>query len=203
MDEISSSDDVILSVGIDDNNPLYTQIDSLLNESVNEVLMKAPVFRINEDHVASTTDAMSTHVANATRKAAYILVPADFLRLVSITDKEFQRPIVELSVEGDDIAKRQHNQFLVAKNAKPVAVFSNSPSSQRAVTCYSYSNSATPAPTMLYIKRYNKNKMTEDSGLNEYMANIVSWVCAGKVFSAQGDVTKGKTCDENALALML
>ena len=41
MDEISSSDDVIVSVGIDDNNPLYTQIDSLLNESVNDMLMKA------------------------------------------------------------------------------------------------------------------------------------------------------------------
>ena len=46
MDEISSSDDVIVDVNISDNNPLYTQINKLLNESINEALVKAPVHRI-------------------------------------------------------------------------------------------------------------------------------------------------------------
>ena len=51
MDEISSSDDVIVPVGTGDNNPLYTQINNLLNESVNDVLMKAPIYRLS-GHIA-------------------------------------------------------------------------------------------------------------------------------------------------------
>jgi hypothetical protein len=194
MDEISSSDDVIVSVGIDDNNPLYTQIDSLLNESVNEVLMKAPLYRIHNHVVSVTTSREAT--SNGI-KVAVIDVPEEFLRFVSIIDNAFQRPIVELAVEGDDIDKRQHNKFLVAKMAKPVAVISNSANQGRIITCYSYGADGQPSPVFNYIKRYD-----DEHSLDEYQTDVVTWVCAGKVFAAQGDIAKGKTCDENALALM-
>jgi hypothetical protein len=50
---------------------------------------------------------------------------------------------------------------------------------------------------MRYIKRFS-----DESTLDDYQIDIVTWVCAGKVFAAQGDIAKGKTCDENAAALM-
>ena len=57
---------------------------------------------------------------------------------------------------------------------------------------------------MHYVKRYNNNSDTSaDTDLDEYMVDLVSWVCAGKVFAAQGDINKGKICDENAAALMI
>lgn len=201
MDEISSSDDIIVSVSAEDNNPLYTQIDSLLNESVNDVLMKAPIYRLHGHTATNSSSTTSVYIFKETRKVADIPVPDDFIRIVSITDASFQRPVVELAIEGDDVDKRQHNRHLVAKNAKPVAVISTG-SDSRKIRCYSYSQDQTPAPTMLYIQRYSGGNST-DVGLDEYMIDLVSWVCAGRVFSAHGDVNKGKICDDNAMALMI
>jgi hypothetical protein len=204
MDEISSSDDVIVPVGTGDNNPLYTQINNLLNESVNDVLMKAPIYRIQSQVQKLSATATTQNVFGGDRKVAVIRITEDFIRLVSIIDDAFQRPIIELAIEGDDVDKRQHNKFLVAKSAKPVAVIGRSADGARTITCYSYGEKQTPNPSVLYVKRYDNDTDTSAStDLDEYMTDIVSWVCAGKVFAAQGDINKGKICDENASALMI
>lgn len=208
MDEISSSDDVKVSVDISDNNPLYTQINGLLNESVNDVLMKAPIYRLHSQVVSADLSDSSGNLdvgdlVYCNRRVAKIKVPADFLRLVSITDiNVFRRPITELAIEGDDIDKRQHNPHLIAKYAKPVAVIGDT-NGERVITCYSYEQYEVPMPTFLYVKRYDKATLSEDTGLDEYLTDIISWVCAGRVFAAQGDINKGKVCDENASALMI
>lgn len=203
MDEISSSDDVIVPVGTGDNNPIYTQINNLLNESVNDVLMKAPTYRLHA-HIGEVTSFDERTIFSSTDKERIIAVfsvPEDFIRFVSVSDDKFQRPIVELSMEGDDIAKRQHNRFLVAKTAKPVAVLSSNYGG-RTISCYSYDSN--PNPSFLYIKRYEKDRDTSaETDLDEYMVDLTSWVCAGKVFAAQGDIAKGKICDDNAIALMV
>ena len=205
MDEISSSDDVIVPVSSGDNNPLYTQINNLLNESVNDALMKAPIYRIlNQVLTLSSSNMTIKSILGGKRKTAVFTIPENFIRLVSINDDAFQRPVVELSIEGDDIAKRQHNKFLVAGNAKPVAVLGRGSLGLRQITCYSYGELDTPSPSLLYIKRYdNDSDTTAETDLDEYMTDLVSWVCAGKVFAAQGDINKGKLCDENAAALMI
>lgn len=195
MDEISSSNDVIVQVLESDNNPLYTLIDSLLDESVNDMLMKAPLYRLY-NHTGTAASSRPTTVNSI--KVGIIDVPTDFLRFASIEDKAFQRPIVTLAVEGDEVDKRQHNKHLVAKKAKPVAVIGNDATKGRIITCYSYGIADTPSPTMLYVKRYDGN-----AALDEYQTDIVTWVCAGRVFSAQGDINKSKICDENAAALMI
>ena len=122
MDEISSSTDVIVSVTAADNNPLYTQINDLLDESINDVLMKAPVFRL--DSQAKKAEGLAVtpkKIFNESRVAAQFSAPDDFLRLVSITDENhFQRPIVDFSVEGDDVDKRQHNRFLAQGRRSPL-----------------------------------------------------------------------------------
>lgn len=204
MDEISSSDEYItLVVGPEDNNPLHVQISCLLNESVNEVLMKAALSRI-QDHIVSISSSRPINIFNHSRRAAIIDVPADFLRFVSISDPVFQRPITNLAIEGDDIDKIQHNKFLVAKRAKPVAVIGNISGRGRVITCYSYDEADSPNPTMHYVARYDKGTdMLEEVGLDDYLIDIVSWVCAGKVFAVQGDIEKGKMCDANAVALMV
>lgn len=204
MDEISSSDDVIVPVNASDNNPLYTQINNLLNEAVNDVLMKAPIYRIQSQVVSMDVSNCETKgIFNNTRQKAVISVSDEFLRLVSISDDKFQRPIVDLAFEGDEIDKKQHNRFLVAKNAKPVAVIGNTVNG-RAISLYSYHPNDVPNPSVLYIKRYNNDSDTKaDTDLDDYMIDVVSWACAGRVFSAQGDINKSKICDENAAALMV
>lgn len=222
MDEISSSDDVIVPVGTGDNNPLYTQINNLLNESVNDVLMKAPIFRIqNQVVLLEDINIVLESIFGGLRKIAVITVPEDLIRVASITDTNFQRPIVDLSIEGDEVDNKQHNRFLVAKSAKPVAVIgrnkvtttiTNSETNEpetvtsigRVIRCYSYDPSVTTKPTVQYVKRYDNDRdTTAETDLDDYMIDVVSWVCAGKVFAAQGDVNKGKICDDNAASLMI
>ena len=202
MDEISSSDDVIVSVDISDNNPLYTQINELLNESINDVLMKAPIYRLSSQ-VDKYPQYTTETIFNGTRKKVVFTVPEDFIRIASITDDKFQRPIVDLAIEGDDTDKLQHNKHLVAKTAKPVAVIERDATGRRVISCYSYDAADTVNPTMLYVKRYNVINPLVDTGLDEYLTDIVAWVCAGKVFASRGDINNGKICDDNAAALMM
>lgn len=201
MDEISSSDDVIVKVDTSDNNPLYTQINNLLNESINDVLTKAPVYRL-QGHIGSVSEHTKSLIFGTQRYLAAITVPSDFIRLVSINDMAFQRPIVELAIEGDNVDKMQHNRHLVAKNSKPVAVMSNI-NNVRSIICYSYGEGDVSNPTMLYVKRYTNTDMEGAVELDEYMTDLVSWVCAGRVFAAQGDANRGKICDDNASSLMI
>lgn len=204
MDEISSSDDVIVPVGTGDNNPLYTQINNLINESVNDVLMKAPVYRLGK-HTKNTNGSLSAEKISGTdRKVATITVPDSFIRIVQINASKFQRPIIDLAIAGDDVAKKQHNRHVMAKYARPVAVLERTDSGM-VITCYSFDENDTGAPTMYYIERYD-NEMGDPSaetGLDDYLTDIVSWVCAGKVFAAQGNADKGQICDNNAVSLMI
>ena len=203
MDEISSSDDVIIAVNAGDNNPLYTQINSLLNESVNDVLTKAPIHRLQSQIGVINSGTTTDSTTYAPRKVACITVPDDFIRVASINDSAFKRPIVDLSIEGDNISNRQSNKFLIAKNAKPIAVLGRDGNGKRTIKCFSYASSETPNPTTLYVKRYESTDMSADTGFDDYLIDIISWVCAGRVFAAQGDVTKGQICDTNASALMI
>lgn len=202
MDEISSSDEVLVKVTASDNNPLYTQIDGLLNESVNEVLMKAPIYRLSsqiDKYALCTTE----DIFGGARKKAVFTLPGDFIRVVSISDPIFQRPIVDLAIQGDETDKMQHNKHLVAKTAKPVAVIEMNDTGNRIISCYSYGANDKVTPTMLYVKRYSNVNPMVDTGLDEYLTDIVAWVCAGKVFGAQGDINKNKICNDNAIALMV
>ena len=199
MDEISSSNGTIVTV-VDsgDNNPLYALIGGLINESVNDVLVKAPIFRLQKNLVSVKTFTKGA-TSDKSRATAVINVPADFIRVASITDTNFQRPVVDLAIEGDDMDKKQHNKFLVAKSAKPVAVIGQG-ANGRTITCYSYGLNNTPAPEMLYVKRCSGEG---DLDFDDYLIDIMSWVCAGRVFAAQGDPNRGKLCDENAASLMI
>ena len=200
MDEISSSDDVIINVGVEDNNPLYTQINGLLDECINDVLTKVPIYRI-QDFVGKleiTSDSKES-IFGGSRYKTVITVPEDFIRIASITDNLFQRPITDLAIEGDSVDIMQHNKHLVGKYAKPVAVIGRNANGKRAISCYSYKTGDKANATLLYIKRYDNGELI----LDDYMIDIVSWVCAGKVFASRGDINNSKLCDEQAAALMI
>lgn len=202
MDEISSSDDVYVPVGIGDNNPLYALINGLLNESVNDVLAKAPIYRVIK-HIKNTEEAETVADPKIGRQISRITVPDDFLRLVSITDDLFDRPITELAFEGDETDKRQHNKFLVAKTSKPVAVWVHH-ELHKDILCYSYGYEHEPHPVLSYVARFSESDALNTTiDLDEYITDIVSWACAGNVFLARGEADRAKVCNDNAAALMV
>ena len=200
MDEISSSDDVIIDVGVEDNNPLYTQINGLLNECINDVLTKAPIYRIQDfiGKLEITSDSKEK-IFGGSRYKTVTIVPEDFIRIASITDNLFQRPITDLAIEGDSVDIMQHNKHLVGKYAKPVAVIGRDANGNRVISCYSYGIGDQANATLLYVKRYNGGDLL----LDEYMIDLVSWVCAGRVFASRGDINNSNLCDEKATALMV
>lgn len=206
MDEISSSDDVIVDVDISDNNPLYTQINKLLNESINEALVKAPVHRIGNAMMMNGgpyTEKDTTYAGN--RTVISIPLPDDFLRLASIDSGKFQRPIVALATDGDEVSNTQRNKFLVAKYAKPVGVLCvDGASGGKCIKCYSFDPADNASVIMTYIPRFNEELgLSVNIKIDTYLSDIVSWICAGKVYSSRGDAANSKICDENALALMV
>ena len=212
MDEISSSDDIIVNVDISDNNPLYAQIYGMLDESVNDVLLKAPVHRL-ESQIANLAMTVKDNsgkgtykteeIFDKTRKRLVFDVPEDFLRLASYTDTKFDRPIVDLSIEGDSIANMQHNKFLFAKSSKPVAVLGRDDDGYRVISCYSYAKDDVVQPKVHYVKRFTSGNIDATISLDSYLTDIVTWVCAGKVFDVRGDINNSKVCNDNAASLMI
>lgn len=205
MDEISSSDDVIVSVDLSDNNPLYTQINGLLNESINDVLTKAPIYRITSFvSLIPSNDIRVDNTEDGKRQIVVVKVPSDFIRIAAINDTLFKRPIVEVAIEGDETDKRQRNRFLMAKKSKPVAVIGRDEYGKRVITCYSYDLTDEPAPVASYVQRFaGELDLYSEIPADDYLADIISWTCAGRVFAAQGDQVKGQLCDTNAAALMI
>ena len=109
-----------------------------------------------------------------------------------------------MAVEGDFVDILQHNKHLVAKYAKPVAVIGRDADGKRVISCYSYKADDAFDTTIHYIKRYDKGvELNVETGLDDYLTDIVSWVCAGRVFAARGDINNNKICDDNAAALMV
>ena len=132
MDEVSPDVTVAdLTVDASDGNPLYTLIDGLIDGGALELFSVAPYWRLKQ---TTFTDILLESVGTtrpitkgsiSARKMIRLKVPDDFLRVAEINHTSFQRPITEAVPEISELGKRQHNQFLMGKEARPVGVISH------------------------------------------------------------------------------
>jgi hypothetical protein len=192
MDEISSSDEVKISVGIEDNNPLYELIGGFIEEAFGEVARIAPV------HILSLS--ATTPATTSSDGVAVIEIPGDYLRFAFITGSVFKRTIGTLNMEGDSVAIRQDNTYTRAGNAKPVAVYSGTVG-HPAIRVYCSSGTA----TMYYVAK--STHITSDATPNVTYSTdaeneIAKWVTAEKVFSAMGDAPRAQICRARIEALI-
>lgn len=222
MDEVSpeiEADDLVVDGS--DGNPLYTLIDGLVDGGALELFSVAPYWRLPQSvfSTPSVADAGSERtIADgagtiAVRKVIRLKLPDDFLRVAEIMCDEFQRPITEAVPEMSELGRRQHNPFLMAKEARPVGVLShgvwgtgNSAVHCREIDCYSVASS----PTNMVATYIPKPTMPE-SGSTDDVEEVIppvllpalEWLIAARTFGARGDANHLAICQQNAQNLLV
>lgn len=222
MDEVTP-DITIDDLTIDgaDGNPLYALIDGLVDAGALELFSVAPYWRLPQSLFSSTdyADAGSQRTivdGDATiskRKMIRLKLPDDFLRVAEIMCDEFQRPITEAVPEMSELGKRQHNPFLMAKDARPVGVLShgvwgtgNQAVQCREIDCYSVASSAKnlvatyiPKPVMPAA-----GSSTEiETVVPPVLVEALEWLIAARSFGARGDANHSAICQQNAQNLLV
>lgn len=212
MDELSSSDEMNLNIGIEDNNPLIILINGLLDEAVNETLMAIPQHRCTyTKSLLSSKDEQKINFSltkKSDRQVMKVNFPSDFLRFVRLTSSYLGRDVLSLHGASEAIAIRQNNPHLMAGSVKPVAVMDNGVDGRPCAKVYSYPSDAVldnsqTATAFYYVPRVDG--LTEDyiPSLDNYITDIAAWVCASKTFATQGDTQRSAACMQNAQSLMV
>lgn len=208
MDEITPSEGLVISVDGRDNNPLYAIIDGLIEAGALELFSVAPFWRLPQTVVnPGDIDVSTEH----NRYVVRIKLSDNFLRVAEINVKGFQRPITEVVPEQSDLGKRQHNRWLMGKEAKPVGVISygiwdGAPC--REVDCYSLSAIVSASDvTATYIAKPGDNIGASPSAVEDDIPAILipalEWLIAARVFGARGDVNHAQVCQQNAQNLLV
>lgn len=220
MDEITP-DNGLPQIEVDgsDNNPLYALIDGLIEAGALELFSVAPFWRLKQTEFSDVVvEALPTIFNNADGSPKFVIrlkVPDDFLRVAEISCTGFQRPITEVVPEQSAEGKRQHNRWLIAKEARPVGVISHgiwtsgATSSQcREIDCYSLSSSVDrSAVQATYIAKpadgIGTSPSTVEGVVPVVLIPALEWLIAARVFGARGDVNHAQVCQQNAQNLLV
>ena len=220
MDEVSPDITIDgLTVDGSDNNPLYTLIDGLVDGGALELFSVAPYWRLPQsefdssdiqiDDVGSDRSVADGSVTVSARNVIRLKLPDDFLRVAEIICDEFQRPVTEAVPEISELGRRQHNPFLMAKEARPVGVLSHgiwNSSPCREIDCYSV---ATDSPTNLVATYIAKPTMPSiasgdvEDVVPPVLIPALEWLVAARTFGARGDVNHAAVCQQNAQNLLV
>ena len=221
MDEVSPSDISVegLTVDASDGNPLYTLIDGLIDGGALELFSVAPYWRLKQTTFTDInletvgTARPLTKGSIAARKIIRLKVPDDFLRVAEINHTSFQRPITEAVPEISERGKRQHNPFLMGKEARPVGVISHglwSNAQCREIDCYSVASSVTTTDgvTATYIPKPavisdTSPAVTVEDAVPEVLIPALEWLIAARTFGARGDADHAAICQQNAQNLLV
>lgn len=191
LDEISPSGSLIVDVGVEDNNPLDEIINNLLDESAKEVLIKAPVIRLN---ATKATETATQDPRDS--KIGTIDIPEDFLRIVELKMADWYRSVTEIHAQGTPIANMQYNKYTRAGVVKPIAVLSHR--ENKTVIEYYSVNTSHAIDRFMYIKKESAENIPE------ILQDALCWICASRVLFATGSsVEKVKLAENNAISLMM
>lgn len=214
MDEITPEEDLVIAVGEADNNPLYALIDGIADDAALELYSVAPYWRLPQTAFEEANIKVTPITGDAdSRKIIRLRLGDDFLRVAEISCVDFQRPITEVAVEQSPEGRRQHNRFLMGKEAKPVGVLSFGMWQQeshgqmvnvkcREIDCYSLSYDTTVTPSLGVVASYiAKPGAAED--VPEILVPALEWLVAARAFGARGDVNHAQICQQNAQNLLV
>ena len=226
MDEVTpdSPDFTIDDIAVDgsDNNPLYALIDGLVDSGALELFSVAPYWRLPQKDFANKKVEPLPALFGG-RKYIRLKVVDDFLRVAEISCSDFQRPITEAVPEMSEAGKRQHNRFLMGKEARPVGVISHGAwttgSGSDAVTeqcreidCYSLPGNTTVTASSgieaTYIPTPEMPEITDtttdiETVVPPVLVDALEWIIAARTFGARGDANHAAICQQNAQNLLV
>lgn len=212
MDEISASSDVYVPVSTSDNDPLYAQLNGVLDESLVEIYAMAPYWRLPQSSFLDDGDVAYATDRHSGRVYLRLSVPENFLKVAEINCAEWERPIIEIFAEGSDMGRRQHNRHLMGKSARPVGVMSHGEwdgAQIREIDCYSFDAGTVEATSLeaSYIARPEIRGTGLDVNVSSdiLVPGIVEpleWLMASKVFGLRGD-ERTALCMKNVEGLLI
>lgn len=223
MDEVTPDNVDVTDISVDgaDGNPLYALIDGLIDAGALELFSVAPYWRLKQttftDILLESVGSQRTIGDGSTiipaRKMIRLKVPDDFLRVAEINHSSFQRPITEVVQEISELGKRQHNPFLMGKEARPVGVMSHgswSGTQCREIDCYSVSSSVDSTSGVMATYIPKPSVITDDTptvavedAVPEVLIPALEWLIAARTFGARGDVNHAAICQQNAQNLLV
>lgn len=215
MDEVTPDIEIDdLTVDGADGNPLYALIDGLVDAGALELFSVAPYWRLPQKEFESKrVDTLPAIFGG--RKYIRLKVDEDFLRVAEISCSDFQRPITEAVPEMSEAGKRQHNRFLMGKEARPVGVISHGKWGNdqcREIDCYSLSADSTVSASSGVEATYiaspaipdidDTNTAVEDV-VPPVLMDALQWLIAARTFGARGDANHAAICQQNAQNLLV
>lgn len=208
MDEVTPEAD--LNVIVDgftdgaDGNPLYLLIDSIADDAALELYSVAPYWRLPQTAFQNIL-VESIHSSDVnSRKYIRLKLDDSFLRVAEIDCEGFQRPITEVVPEQSPEGKRQHNRFLLGKEAKPVGVMSFGIWGEvqcREIDCYSLAASTGVTPAQVKASYIAKPGAVES--IPEILIPALEWLIAARAFGARGDSNHATICQQNAQNILV
>lgn len=220
MDEVTP-DITIADLTVDgaDGNPLYALIDGLVDAGALELFSVAPYWRLPQKEFGTGNVLVPALPALfGSRKIIRLKVAEDFLRVAEISCTDFQRPITEVVPEISEAGKRQHNRFLMGKEAKPVGVISHGvwgtgalASQCREIDCYSLPSDTTVTASSGIEATYIAVPAMPASGSTQpiegtiptVLIDALEWLIAARTFGARGDSNHAAICQQNAQNLLV
>jgi hypothetical protein len=216
MDEITPDAGLNITVDGSDNNPLYELIDGVLDDGVLELFSSAPYWRLPQKRFSFINDEISIDaITEGGRKIIRLKLADDFLRVAEIDyPGVFQRPITEVVPEQTPEGRRQHNPYLMGREAKPVGVLSygvwEGDVNCREIDCYSLPASHEGTGSAVVASYIAKPAAIASTGSNAVEAVVpqvlipcLEWMVAYLTFSARGDVNHATVCRQNAQNLLV
>lgn len=206
MDEVSPDSGLDIMVDGRDNNPLYSLIDGIADDCALELYAKAPYWRLPQTAFQQADTVVEGITTDAgSRRIIRFKLPSDFLRVAEINCIAFQRPITEVVSEQSPEGKRQHNRFLRAKGAKPVAVLSFGTWNDqpcREIDCYSIASDAQVASGIGIDASYIAKPPSAEN-IPDILQPPLQWLIASKAFGARGDANHAAICQQYAQGLLV
>lgn len=191
IDEVSPlTGNVLVDVGFGDGKTIDSVIDSLLDESAQELYMIAPIHYLNVSTI--TNVAIPNQNDN---KIGIVKLPLDYLRIVEFRMQEWERSVFETVLPGSILEKRQSNEFLRGNISLPVVVMKNN-SDGNYYEYYSVNTDHT-----IKINTYIKKEPAENA--KETLQASIVLLTASKYFLMNGMIENAKLANESAIKLLL
>ena len=173
------------------NSPL---IKELLDECTDETQLLAPVYLLQpEEHAVSTND-----IVENPDNTGYIVLPDDFLRLVSFKMSAWKKALIEAISEDHPKYNLQKNIYTRGGISKPVAVIRYEPgeNNRKVIEYYSVTNNNHNVDRLLYVNRKKAENLQND------LVDPLTWICASKVLEIEGEPQAAESAMKKALEFM-
>ena len=172
-----------------DNMELDEIIRSKLPDAVRAIVEMCPVSLLNADALTLADDDLTTNEDGS----GYVVLPNDFLRLVSFKLASWNRAVTSVAEQGSPTDLMQRNTFTRGTPIKPICVLSHKADGKRVLEYFTASGGNDTIERALYVP--NPSIVTEDG--NEKIsiphllrAAIVNY-CAGLTCFSRGDAEQG------------